>query len=600
MPRINKNKEINSKNSKVNKKEITGDLFETTKIKEDVPFVITNLVEKNKLSNNKIGEIEKGLETVTNKDILLKEDDRIFTLKSPVYLQIHKGNLLQYLSNALIFPSKYSTQKAFTDAQSVNQEGLLLSNGYIIEDLDQILMQIDPDAINTAYLAYNSECAFYTSCLPISSVIKIIVTKADLKKKLLEDAIIREGGFLPEKLISVGIPKNIFQAKPLEIIIEKQELQEEIIKYDKILGLIAGTNNYNLLTFNQTGLYKSVSDHSLYAVQAINPDFGKETISNVSISEYYKWLFSKSCPEDRVLLKWIFERVYNNENFTDKDTEQFERLYFKSNTNIEEESEVKNIFESLKNSVSRKKALMQALSIQSKHALAIYVFVYLRIYGTRQNPELARVDLAYIRLSKYTEYAFATINFFFGYKQLRNSEDRNGIEKVQVLREHKYLLKPVIKFELTYLFDYLLIDNVFNYVFKTLNLEEKNYKIYNNLSKNITDIKNKAVDSSKLSKLLYGKEYFNIKKINPLDELAVMLESLPNDISIFSEFGVCCYRLNLKLNKVSFSDIFNTPTAIFKMFSYSKSELLNAIRENRIDLDEVKMRITLAKKYKEL
>lgn len=610
MPRINKKKEAQINKTKTSKEEIsTGDLFDNSKIKENVPLIITNFdknADEKKINkfDDKKNDLEKSEDSIEDSIFpekiksVLKNVNKPFSLEFPVFIQIHQGNLLQYFASTLIYPNKYSNQNAFPDAQSLNTEGLLLSNGYINDSSDHILIQINAESLNLSDLTINYDFALYNGCLPITSIVKIIVSKADTKKKLIEDSIIREGGFVPEKLITVGLPKNISAIKYQDVTIKKYELSELINKYDKILGLIAGTNNFNLLTFNQTGLYKSISDHSLYAIQAINPDFGKEIINNASISEYYKWMFLKSCPEDRLLLKWIFERVYNNENFTDKDTLEFERLYFRTNVLQDEEKDVKNIFTLLKNSVSRKKALAQILNLQSKHALAIYVFAYLRIYGTRQNPELARLDLSYIQYTKYTEYAFATLNFFFGYKQLRNSEDRSGLDKVQILREHKYVLKPVIKFEMISLFDYILIDNVYNYVFTSTSLKFNHYDRYLDISKSSPKIK--ADNTDKIAKMIFGKEYFNIKKINPFDELMPILESLPNDIPIFSEFGLCCYRLNLKLNKFSFSDVFSNPSSLVKMFSYSKVELINSIRENKIEFEEVKLRIELSKKHREL
>lgn len=524
-----------------------------------------------------------------------------FSLQKLLYVEIHKGNLLQYISSGIIYPSKYSSQKAFIDPQSFNHNALLLSNGLFDESLDNILIQISSNAIDESLITYKSNYALYNGVIPISRILRIFVANSEIKKKILDDSSLRDGGILPENLVFIGTPKNLSKITYVDANINTIDWSDKLQQYDKILGLIAGIRNYSLLTINQSNSFKTISDHYFFAVQAIQSDFGKEIVDGGSISDYYKWLFTKSCPNDRTLLKWIFNRVYDSSNFTDIDTNEFESICFKINAFEGEEKQAEIVFSSLKKSLERKKVLPEILKMNSKQSLALYVFAYLRTYATRQNPELARLDLTNLGFSKYSEYAFATLNFFFGYKQLRNSEDRLNIENKQFVGIIKDSKKPFIKFEMNTIFDYKIIDFVFNQVFgNIIRLSQNDYTQYNNIESQLANIKVKIDGYKYETRVVYGKTYEKLAKTNPIDELLPLLNKLPNDISVFSEFGLCCFRIGLKMNTFSLSDIINNPIEIKKIFSYPKNSLIEAIKDNKIEIDEIKQRIALSQKHKEL
>jgi hypothetical protein len=348
-----------------------------------------------------------------------------------------------------------------------------------------------------------------------------------------------------------------------------------------------------LLTCNQTGKIKTFSDHSLFAIQAIDETFGTEIAIGGHVSDYYKWLFTNSCPSDRPLLLWIFKRVYINANFTDSDTNEFESLCTQSNSFIGEEKQVKDIFSSLRKSLERKKALTNILALQSKNSLALYVFAYLRIFGTNQNPELPRVEMTNSKVTKFSEYAFATLNFFFGYRQLRNSEDRITISDQNFSKALKIPTKPNIKFELTTEFDYRIIDAVSRLVF-SINLN--NMDNYKNIS---VESNNKFISPPAydyFSSVIYGKLYCRIIK----SDLEDQLKKLPNEITIFSEFGLVCHRIGLKRYLIGLDELIGNPKSILRFVYYSKSELIEAIRANKVDTEEIKQRISLSQKHNEL
>jgi hypothetical protein len=540
-----------------------------------------------------VEEKEGGSISVNQETEYKNTPDTSFSLSRDIFIEVHKSNLLQYFSAGIIFPTKFSSQKAFPDPQAINEDVLLISNGFITNDKNHILICIDVSAINNSLLSVTQEFGLYSSCIPISRIIKLFVHDIETKKKIIDDSIIRDSGFIPDQLIEVGFPLNISRLSIDRLSNNPPNMEPQLKQYDKILGLIAGTRNFNYLTVNQTGKYKSISDHSIFAVQAIDKSFAADIVNSGQIADYYKWLFTNSCPSDRPLLKWLFNRIYDNSNFNDSDTDEFEIVCFKTDSFLGEEKQVKSIFSSLRKSLERKKAMTEILALHSKNSLALYVFAYLRNFGTNQNPELHRLELAKLKVNKFSEFAFATANFFFGYKKLRNSEDRQVISDDDIKNSLQLLSKPVIRFELTTEFDYRIIDSVFNLVFE---IKSNRLDKYTNIS-----IEQESPVSPKkgyecYSAVIFGKRYYQVLK----SDIEEQLRRLPNEVSIFSEFGLVCHRLGLKKHFVSFENLLDDPKLILKFIHYSKADLIEAIKLKKIDNEELNHRITLSQKYNEL
>lgn len=582
-PKVDKPKVEKPKVEKSKKDTTTGNLFQnSSKTESEIPLEITNLEEPQKLEHSK-------------PIVAKKNSNGTLELSENLFIEVHKSNVLQYFSAGCIFPSKYSSQKAFNDPQSINENGLLISNGYVSESKDSVLIQIDPSSIDSTLITISNDFGLYTGIIPISRISKLFVQDAETMKKTLDDSVIRDAGLIPESLIEVCFPSSLSRISCKKLSINPVPLESKLNQFDKILGLVAGARNFNLLTYNQTRVYKTIADHSLFAIQAIDENFAREIVDNVSLSDYYKWLFAKTCPNDRPLLNWLFNRVYDNTNFTDTDTTEFETICDNTNSFSGEEKQVKNIFAALRKSLERKKAFTDILALQSKNSLALYVFAYLRNFGTSQNPELPRVELINSKVTKFSEYAFATLNFFFGYKQLRNSEDRLNISDETIKKVIKVPIKPTIKFELKTEFDYRIIDSVFNLVFGIKNNDLAKYKniLVEQGSTNI------AIDGYDCySTKVFGKLYQRIIKSNVLEQIMPLLNKLPNEITIFSEFGLLCHHSGLKRHFLGFEELFGK--SILKFVFYSKVDLIDAINENKIDLEEIKQRIALSQKHKEL
>jgi hypothetical protein len=83
-------------------------------------------------------------------------------------------------------------------------------------------------------------------------------------------------------------------------------------------------------------------------------------------------------------------------------------------------------------------------------------------------------------------------------------------------------------------------------------------------------------------------------------DIEEQLKKLPDQITIFSEFGLVCHRIGLKRYLISFDELIGNPQSILRFVYYSKIDLIDALKSNKLDAEEIKHRITLSQKHKEL
>ena len=516
------------------------------------------------------------------------------------FFEVHVGNVLQFFGLGIICPTKYSSQNAFSDVQSINIDYLTLSNGKSSSfNGDDVLLKLDISNIKENDISDFGEYKLVNSAIPISRIIKLFVSNDGIKQRLLEESQLRDGGIIPEDLINVGIPNGLPTITVARATPSIKDISNKLGRFDKILGLIAGIKNYNILTLGKTDIYKTLSDHFFYAIQAIDPLFGKEIVSSAQHSEFYKWLFANDAPEDRVLLGWLINRIYDNNNFTDKDTKAFRQLCVSSKGFSYEEKLVDHIFALLQKSLERKSVFKEILELDSQQKFALFLFAFLRVYGTKTNPELPRLDISKSPPAKFGEYSFAVSNMFFGYKLLRNTEDRLTNISDEYFKLNRRVNKPAIKFELNTRFDYLVIDKVYNYVFGE-NKAEINFTQLHHLKEQRNEPLSFGDSFNYTNSLIHGKSYQQLIKINPFDSLMPLLMRLPNNIPLLSEIGQCCFRLKLKTNAAHFSGVMYNEVAFKDMMMFSRSVFIDAIKDNRIDIEELKFRLKMAEKYKEL
>lgn len=524
-----------------------------------------------------------------------RQQDRVsFDPGRAVFVEIHRGNIFQYYIGGLLMASKYIQNRAFPDIQSINKNFLVLTNsGSHAAGGDQVLLEVDLSGIDTEGLLIYDNYALLAVPLPVTRIKKILVNHKETQATIIKDALLFNGGFIPEDLFEIreaGLKQKFDFSSA-----EKNEVKQytaQIDKFDRTLGLLAFLRNYDILIAEKSKVYKSLPTHFFYAMQAIDEGFGIDLIPKNTISEFYGYLFNDSCPADKSLLKWLFARVQQGDNFTDSDILEFGRELKLAN---EDSIAVRNVLSLLSNNLERKNALRLVDELKSKSALPLYIFAFLRIYGNLNSIEVARRDLVNVYSGSYGEYAFALLGFFYGYRNLQNTDERISASQIA----SSFIKgKAPIKFQLTTPFDYRIIEAVYQSVFwGRTSFDKDSLQIRETLAEENLSGLSHSGHFPLFERLLYGKLFQHISFIDPLEKLLEQLDFLPSEFPFASTFGIFCYRAQIKFIPYMVSGWgasgFN-PEHLF----YAKKDLFRYLSENRdrIDMDEMQLRIQLEKK----
>lgn len=547
-----------------------------------------SLEKKEKVGENS-GELK---EEDKNMDLFKGEQSlSVFDINKAVYVEIHNGNIFHYFSAGLVSPSKYIVNRAFPDLQTINEDFLLLTNSTSNSTNDDlVLLEIDLDGFEVDDTLITENFALLSAPFPVTKIKSIQVRNQTIKNTIVNDALVFNGGFIPENLIQVVKieSQQRFDFKT----IKKAKVKDyslKIDKYDRILGLLAFVRNYDLLISPKSKIFRTLPNHFFYAMQVIDETFGSEIVPKNSISEFYSFLFKDTCPPEKALLKWIFSRVQFKDNFTDVDTLDFGRLL----NDVDEDPEIlrRSILTHLAKNLDRKRALKVIDESKSKSQLQLYVFAFLRNYGNLNSIDVSRKDIESVFSPNFGEYAFAVLGYFYGYKNLKNTDDR--ISQSNIIS--KFITgKPPIKFQLTTRFDYIIIELVYQFVFN-----EGKFSIGNTKDLREEQLMTKSEDANYriYETLLYGKLYQNIEFNDPFDKLLEQISKLPEEIPLISDLGIFCHRAKIKIKPVTITDI-GSVGSIFDRTFFAKEDLYRYLSENRknVDIEEIQMRFQLANK----
>lgn len=539
-----------------------------------------------------IDSVESGkLEQV--QFIEIKKDFIPFDQSKAVYVEIHRGNIFHYFIGGLLLSSKYIGNRAFSDIQNINEDFLIVANsGTYSANSDLVLLEVDLTGIDKEAIIVQDNYALLSIPLPVTRIKSILVQNDDIKKTIVKDALLFDGGFIPESLIAVKELelKQIFDFNPFKVV-GKKGYSREINRFDRVLGLLAFLRNYDLLISERSKVYKSLPLHFFYAMQALDEGFGSEIIPKNTISEFYGYLFNENCPSDKSLLKWLFERVQRDDNFTDADILAFGNELKKAN---ELSTGVRNALSLLSKNMDRKNGLKAIDELKSKAALPLYIFAFLRNYGNLNSIEVARRDVSYFYSTAFGEYAFALLGYFYGYKNLRNTDERLSSSSIAV---NFIKGKAPIKFQLTTNFDYAVMEIVYQFVFNEKDGQAKDLLKVNHHLEEEKLTKLSYGNYPVYEKILYGKLYQLISFADPVEKLLDQLSFLPNEIPLVSTFGTFCFQARVRFVPYSVSNWgeggLNPDRIVFL-----KRDLLNYILDNkdRIDMEEMQLRIQLEKK----
>ncbi|WP_461790488.1 hypothetical protein [Pedobacter sp.] len=588
----------------------TGDELDEN---SDTSILSSNLLNKTTEGITSKTEDEEFRNQADQSKVILKEKFNksvTFDPDKPIYFEIHKGNIYHYFSKAILAPSKYLSNRAFSDLQSAHGGQLILSNTASNSDPEMVLLKLRLSKVQLRNLTIHENIALMANPLPITCVESIIVKNKELKDTILNDAALFDGGFIPESFFSIETIKSI-KPEASNLIPDEDDLNLsfKIDKFDRILGLLAFLRNYNLLTSKGTGVYKSISDHFFLAMQAVDHEFGSAILSNSHLSEFYGYLFNENCPDDKPLLKWIFSRLIIPENFNDIDLKDFMHLFAKVKDEAIPIERMREINTNLKDAIKRKSTLrlVDGISAKSTSLLPLYIFTYLRNYAQENNILIARRDVISQTSNAFGEYAFGLLGYFYGYAALANSEERINEMSEAASYAVSVKEKPVIKFKIEKAFDSTVIDIIFNHIFGGVELERVSFK-----GILLEERQNTSADARKLVIVrraeIIGEtyEYIKVKTlVSELDTLISQINKADDWIGYHSELGFLCQKLSMvpEVSAITAKKIFTHGLAeTLREMRFSKTELVERLRHPsmKIKTEELYMRISLAKESKEL
>lgn len=563
-----------------------GQVSSEDELAEQLSSQVNTVKEKSRLSK----EVSEVPDNAQKSQVIVK-----FDIQKPIYLEIHNGNIFHYFSSGIVSPSKYIAKRAFPDLQTINRDFLVLVNSPSHSSYaDHILLEVDLEGFNIDSLLIHENFALLEAPFPVSRIKSILVQDQIVKDSIVNDALVFNGGFIPEDLVLV---QKLGKQQRFDIKTIKREqvtdYSAKIDKFDRILGLLAFVRNYDLLISAKSKIYKTLPNHFFYAMQVLDESFGTEIIPKNIISEFYGYLFNDSCPPEKELLKWIFSRVNINDNFTDEDTLNFGKLL--NIVNEDSESLRKNILTLLSKNLERKKALKVIDESKSKSQLQLYVFAFLRNYGNLNNIDIARRDIEAVYSNSFGEYAFAVLGYFYGYKNLKNTDERTS--PAEAISDF-VKVKPPIKFPLTTRFDYIIFELVYQFVFSDRE-EKKKFQV--RVPENLIDEKpmiKRPVDKYRMAEtVLYGKLYQNISFHDPFDAVLEEVSKLQEEIPLISDLGVFCHHARISIKPMIISD-FSHAGSIFERACFSKVDLYRYLLDHRnnIDIHEIQQRLQLFKK----
>ncbi len=560
----------------------------------DIPLGSSDTPKEQKVDDTLAGGENVREETAVKPEIITKEVN--FDINKPVFIEIHNGNIFHYFSSGLIAPAKYLSQRAFPDLQTINENFLVLVNGHShAAHGDHILLEIDLSEMNAKAILIHDNFALLETPVSISRIKSIFVQDQLIMDSIINNALVFNGGFIPEKLVKVKRAENTQYYDVKNFKVEKpSDYRLKIDKFDRILGLLAFVRNYDILISTKSKVYRTLPNHFFYAMQVLDGDFGTEIVPKNTVSEFYSYLFNDNCPPEKELLKWIFSRVNVNDNFTDVDTLEFGKLL--TAVNEDADSLRKEFLTHLSKNLERKKALKFIDESKSKSKLQLYIFAFLRNYGNLNNIDISRKDIESVYSNSFGEYAFAVLGYFYGYANLRNTDERISLPDMLL---DFIVSKPPVKFPLTTRFDYMVLELVYQFVFKGGESKDKSsIRVPEDLVDEKVGMKWGVANFQIAESAIYGKLYQTILFRDPFDSILEEVLRLPDEIPLGSDLGLFCQRARIGIRPLVISNLAQVGT-IYEKIRFSREDLYRYLSENRrtVDIEEIRQRLQLQKKY---
>ena len=559
------------------------------------------------ITNEPLKKIETENQVNTNEDSLSLS----FSVSKPVYLQIHRRNIFQYFITGLISPTRYENNRPQLDIQSTFKNCLQLSNG-LLDELkeDDILIDLSITEAESKHLKIYSAIALLSKPIPISRVNKIYVTSDLVKTDILATAKSTDAGIIPEYLIATKVPEDvemIIQNEQYKYGEETYDFIEEINEFDRILGAYAFVKNTQLLLTDKTKIYSNYSEQFLGFVKLLFQEPAIIFDLQSKQLNFYKQLLELKNQDDSPVLKWLFQRAKTGVNFTSSDISEFGSILLRNHNDTEFREKGKTALGILNDGIRRRTAPDFILTnIEHRDKIYLYLFSFLYIYGNRtaEDRTNSRIGVAKDSSVSYSEFIYTLLGYFYGYSLLRNFDEKQVYLDDVINKYAKTLERPVLKFEMTTLFDYYLIESIYQYVFNGLVSTQKfEYIRVRNLSIKKTVAPNNLPPEYNFEIFeILGKQFFRLTKRTIKDELIKMLTPLPDDLSVFSDIGLYSVRngIKFKWNLNSILSAFSDLKKLRNIAVVNKSDVLEHIQTDKCNSQELSQRISNSIKHKEL
>ncbi len=593
------NAEIMTAKKNTSDKKVTGKKKQGQEVKNELTLV-SLFDTKEELEINAAVEIteEKVAEYTSPK----------LSFDKPIYLQVNRQNLFLYFITGLISPTRYEKNRPQPDIQSTFKDSLQLSNG-LLDELknNDALVELSISQVERNELIIISSIALLSKPIPVSRIKKIYVKSEKDKEDVLATAKTSDAGVIPDSLIEGSFPNAV------ELIVQDEQLKSEntltdftqkVNQFDRVLGAYAFVKNLSLLFTNKSNTYSNFPDHYLGFVKLLFCDQSILADTNDKQFNFYKQLLGIKIQEENSVLKWLFERANDETNFTTCDIKEFGIVLLKNHPNAYFRDEGKDALNLLNDGIKRKTAPKFIMEIKHNDKIYLYIFSFLYLYGnkTAEDRTNSRIGLPNEAVTNYAEFIFALLGYFYGYSLLRNRDEKQNYSDNFIDKFAKNFDRPIIKFELTTLFDFYLIESVYQFVFNGRKSTQKFDYIKPEL------IKEKSLSPSTIPKEyefsnfeLFDKQFYKLKKKSPLEELIKKLISLPEAIPVVSEVGLYCLRngIDFKWNLNVLVSMFADIEKIRGIATVNKADIVDHIQLGKGNIEELSLLIDTTTKFKE-
>lgn len=529
-----------------------------------------------------------------------------FSFEKPVYLQVNRHNLFQYFITGLISPTRYEKNRPQPDIQSAIKESLQLSNGLLdeLKNTDALIeLSFSPSEKND--LNVFSSIALLSKPIPVSRIKRIYVKTAKDKDDVLATAKTSDAGIIPNALIATSFPDA-------ELIVQEQVKTEQpktdfslkINQFDHVLGSYAFVKNVSLLFTSKSNTYSNNPDHFLGFVKLLLNEQSIPAETNNRQYNFYKQLLGIKFQEENPVLKWLFERASDETNFTSADIKEFGNVLLKNHPDSDFKEEGKEALGILNDGIKRKTAPKFILEIKHIDKVYLYIFSFLYLYGNKSAEDRtnSRIGLPNEAVVNYAEFVFALLGYFYGYTLLRNRDEKQSYSDSFIDKFAKNFDRPNLKFDFTTLFDYYLIEAVYQFVFNEKVSTQKFDYIKPNLETEEKISLSQVPNDYEFSIYeIFGKQFFKLKKISQADELIKKLVSLPDSIPVVSDIGLYCLRngLQFKWNLNAVVSAFTDIKKLRGIATINKSDIGEHIQSGKCNFEELSSRIETTIKFKE-